>query len=727
MRRLTTVALLTLAATLSPAIESDMPMATNDEAALDARLAVRPKDRMEFRSAGGRTETILNGRSIIPKIYKTSGTRTDAVRALNREIPAEFIRYGFNLFTFSVDLSECADEDAPERIRRELREWLRRAPDAHILLNFYVKPWTGWGENHPSEVFRTEQGLYGLMTGCRVTELSETPRTYRGTGKDRNLRFPAISYCSELFAQTMSEKIRGIVSYLENRPEGRAVVGAFFGGGCDGQWFDLHDMRLKDESDKTRAKGLAADYSDAARNGFRRYLRETYGTPEALAAAWGVTNAIPFESVEVPSTSDMWVWRTRYRERGRSPQGDYNRYMAWATARFTDALAQAVKQGSGGRLFAGGYYKGAGLGGYPNISLAGARDRFHSNDGYDFIATVPRYKREWNDPVVTTIYNGSAIRRGRLYIGELDLRNPEIKNWGMWAKDEWRLSHNAETFRTEVLKFALAAVTAGGGYHAYDMNGGWYRTSAAKETWRVANAIADRAKPMPAGRQRIAVVGGEDYFDYQSLGEQPGRLLAYEMKMNLQRTLGFCGMSFANYLVDEVLDGPADGMPSLIVFSDLSGVTPDDFAELRRRYAKDGRVLVYLWRPCTFRIGAEAVEREFATFAPVDGISSASVRKGADAVEYRLDDPKKLDTALLRRFAREAGFKPIVDTDEITGFGSGLFYLLAQSDGVKRIRLPDGLMPGESLYGPAFRLDETGCSVELKRAEMFVMTYRKPR
>ena len=113
-------------------------VSTLDDAALDASLAARPKDRLEFRSAGGRTETVLNGQTIIPKIYKTSGTSSEKVRALNREIPAEFLRYGFNLFTFSVDLSECDDEEAPERIRRELREWLRRAPDAHIMLNFYV-------------------------------------------------------------------------------------------------------------------------------------------------------------------------------------------------------------------------------------------------------------------------------------------------------------------------------------------------------------------------------------------------------------------------------------------------------------------------------------------------------------------------------------------------------------------------------------------------------------
>ncbi|MCQ2391956.1 MAG: beta-galactosidase [Kiritimatiellae bacterium] len=694
------------------------------EADLDAALAKRPKDCLTLRAAGGRTEARLNGQVIIPKIYKTSSATTDKVRALNREIVAEFGRHGFNLFTFSVDLAESADAEAPERIRRELREWLRRAPTAHILLNVSVKPWAGWGESHPSEVYRNEQGLYGLMSGCRITEFAAAPRTYSGTGKDRNLRFPAISYCSELFATAAAEKIGRIVSHLEANPEGKALVGAFFTGGCDGQWFDLHDIRAKDIGDKNLIKGLSADYSDAAREGFRRYLKKTYGTPEALAAAWGATNAVPFESVSVPSSADMWVARARFREHGRSPQGSYNRYMAWATAHFTDTLAKAVKAASKGRLIAGGYYKNAGLAGYPNISVAGTRYRFEPQDGYDFIATVPRYLREWNDPVVTTIYNGSMVRHGRLYVGELDLRNPEIKNWGLWGKPEWRNSHNAATFRNEVLKFAMAAVTSGGGYHAYDMNGGWYCTPAAKETWRVVNALADRAQALPLSRQSLAVVGGEDYFDYQSLGEQSGRLLAYTMRRDLQRTLGFCGVPSANYLVDEVLRDPQAELPALVIFNDLSGIAPAEFAELRKRYARDGRVLVYLWRPCTFREGAETVAQTFAAFGPMADIPGGSVCRGSSATEYRLDDPKALTTALVRRLAREAGFAPLVQTDEICYFGSGLFFLQAQTDGVKHFTLPKGYVPGETLYGPSFARENEGGSVDLKRAEIFVMTYR---
>ena len=64
------------------AAETAASAKADDETALDARLAVRAKDRMEFRSAGDRTETILNGRPIIPKIYKTSGTQTRSLASV---------------------------------------------------------------------------------------------------------------------------------------------------------------------------------------------------------------------------------------------------------------------------------------------------------------------------------------------------------------------------------------------------------------------------------------------------------------------------------------------------------------------------------------------------------------------------------------------------------------------------------------------------------------------
>ena len=720
-----------------------------DDAALDAALAARAKDRMELSSVGDRTMAKLNGRPFIPRIYKNTseGDPEDL-----RRIPAVFSKCGFNLFVVQFGLADNVDADAPERIRRELRERLRHAPDAHLMLGFNVQTWEGWGEAHPTEMFRNAEGGYGLMKGCRVTEFADVPKTCRGA--DSHIRRPAFSYASETFAAAAGEAMARIIRHLEGVPEGKALAGVYIGGGCDGQWFDLFDgcgIRL------------SADYSDAALKGYRAYLRRKYGDRADTAA-------------QIPSYADFWTPRAHFSEHGPSPESDYREYLAWTTARFTGTLATAVRNACGGRLLVGGYYSNAGLGGFPKISLAGTRQRLAADDGWSFCAVVPSYAREYADPVIPSVFNGSFVRRGRLYVGELDLRNPEVGNWRYWGSALWRENHTPATYRTEVLKHVLAAVTAGGAYHAYDMNGNWFSTPAAMETWRVAAEVADAARPMEPLREGIALVGGERYFDHQSFGEPQGRLLAYAIRDNVPRAMAFSGLPHANHLVDEVLDDPTAELPGVVVFNDLSAIGPEAFGTLRSRYAKDRRTLVYTWRPGIFAAGGERIEealglrasgstnrfivadgtsddplmagitgRMVGSFAPwgvarveglvpVDGsgwkelarfegtsVGGAFVRRAKDFTEVYLAHPAALTPALCRNLAREAGFAPILETDDISGCGSGILWLVAQTDGVRRFRLPPGLRPGKVLVGPAFTPDGDAYAVTMKTAEIFAV------
>ena len=688
-----------------------------DDAALDAALAARPKDRIELEPAGDRTEVRLNGRPFVPRIYKNS---CEGVPEDLRRIPAVFSKCGFNLFVVNFNLAENADAGAPERIRAELRERLRYAPEAHLMLGIGVQAWEGWGEAHPSEIFRNETGGYGLMKGCRVTEFADRPKTFRGP--DRHMRRPAFSYASEEFAADAGEAIARIIRHLETVPEGKALAGVYIGGGSDGQWFDLFDQG------SGRTSRVSADYSDAARKGFRAYLKRKYGDRADPDAA-------------IPSDGDFWTPRAHFSEHGPSVESDYREYLAWATARFTGTLSGAVRKACGGRLLVGGYFSNAGLGGYPKISLACTRHRLCDDDGWNFCAVVPSYAREYADPVVPSVFDGSFARRGRLYVSELDLRNPEVDNWLYWGSAIWRENHTPATFRTEVLKHVLAAVTAGGGYHAYDMNGNWFSTPSAMETWRIAAEVAEHARPMEPLREGIALVGGERYFDFQSFGEQQGRLLSYALRDNIPRAMAFSGLPYARHLLDEVLAAPDAALPGVVIFGDLSTIGPDGFRAMRSRYGRDRRVLVYTWRLGVFAADGDRIEAEMGlrascstnrfivadgasddplmagiggrmvgSFAPwgvarveglvpVEGsgwkelarfegtdVGGVFVRRTEGFTELYVAHPAAITPALCRNLAREAGFAPIVDTDDISGCGSGIFWLLAQTDGTRRFR-----------------------------------------
>ena len=722
------------------------------DAELDARLAARPKDRIELSPSGDRTVARLNGEAFIPRIYKL-GEIHDADEM--RKLPAVFAKCGFNLFVVPFDIAADTSDEAAECIRKELRERLRYAPDAHFMLALKAAMWDGWGEANPSEVFRDENGKYGLMRHVLVNEFADEPKTFKGS--DGAIRRPAFSYASEKFAAAVGERFARIIRALDATPEGKALAGVYIGGGLDGQWFDLFDRV---------ARRVAADYSGAALKGFRAYLRKKYGNAADPGA-------------EIPPTARFWSEKGHFAEHGHSPESDYREFLAYATAKFTGTLASAIRDAAGGRLLVGGYYSNAGLSGYPKISLAGLAFRFAANDGWDFTAIVPTYAREFADPVMSSIFNGSFVRRGKLYVSEMDLRNPEAVNWKFWGSPQWTENHSVKTFRIEVLKHALAALTAGGGYHAYDMNGNWFSTTNAMAVWREANAIAESARPMPALRDGIALVGGERYFDFQSFGEQNGRLLSYALRDNIVRSFAYCGLPHANHLVEELIDSPDAEMPRVVVFGDISTIGPDTFRSLRRRYARDGRVLVYTWRPGLFAAGGEQIEKELglrpsgaekaryivadgaspdrlteglkgrmvASFAPwgvalVEGLvpdgdragwkeiarfegtgtGGMFVRRGRGCTEVYLAHPAALTPALCRNLAKEAGFLPLLESDDLSGCGSHILYFVALSEGRKRFRAPAGYRPGRVLAGPRYSRSADGAyDVELKLADVFAV------
>ncbi|KZC35567.1 MULTISPECIES: beta-galactosidase [Rhodanobacter] len=91
-----------------------------------------------------------------------------------------------------------------------------------------------------------------------------------------------------------------------------------------------------------------ADYSDSARDAFRRWLREKYGSIEAMNAAWGgsfwSSRYTSFEQVLLPNA-------TLAAEDKLSPHAllDLARFQADTTARFLDAQAAIIRQHAPGQ------------------------------------------------------------------------------------------------------------------------------------------------------------------------------------------------------------------------------------------------------------------------------------------------------------------------------------------------------------------------------------------
>ena len=738
---------------------------------LDAALASRPKARATISRDGDRTTMTLNGVSFVPRIYKS----TQLNYPMRSKIVAAFTNDGFNVFFVPVRFGgrDVSDADViwrqngsvdVARVRDELRKYLRWNPAANLVLEVIVQPPRGWGEAHPEECYRNENGGYAYWSHHRICEYGPDPEP---PPKSQLSSTP--SYASAIFAEAMSVALGMLMKGIDESPEGKAILGFFFGGGTDEQWLDLFDNGVK--------PWQMGDYSDVARRRFREYLAKKYGTVEKMNSAYGMDFAASFAEAKIPSTAELTSEeRAFFRVHGSTPQSDYREFMAKVATASRLKVAAAVKAATGRRILFGGYSPHGGLSAYPLYAQSASGMLMGSPD-MDFFTIVPGYIREFCDPIRFAAFDGSMVRRGKLFVGELDLRSVDSNQfWGRWKEPFWQEVHSRETFRRKAMHYAANAIVHGGVYHAYDMDGGWFNSTSDQSAWLAANTMAAAARAMPPADERIALVGGERYCDFYS--SQRGRGLAYPLLEFIPKALQRSGVPWNAYLLDELLSDENAKLPKVVLLSDATTMTAADFSKFRSRYCKDGRVVVYFWRPGLFAADGAAIDRalglknapqaegkyivgarkagdrlteglkgtfaaayseqvasEIAVAAGVGwkplmffegtDVPGVSVRRGADCTEVHIALPGAITAQFCRNLAKEAGFDPLVESDELSGCGSGIFYMVAQSSGRKLFRLPNGNAPDKVLCGSSIRHMEDGrLAVDMKIGEIFVLSYK---
>lgn len=745
------------------------PVPEVSDAELDRRLAGRKKAVPVLNNSADKVTLSVNGKAVPLHIYKnTFWEKSNRLLALKH-----FADCGFQIFTVPMtlgmsthgglaDIWQLDKQIEPERVRNELRKYLKINSDALLMLDILITPPAGWGKANPDEIFRNSKGEYGIYQHTRVRYGASVPEEKN----QRQAAFACPSYASEKFRTEAAAKLRELIAAIETMPEGKAVIGVYVNGGTDMQWLDLWDNR------KFSGKGQA-DYSPAALRGYQAYLQAKYGTPEKMAQAYGSKQVVPFTAMQVPRPEQIWdTGKEFFRIGGSSPVSDYFEFAGVTGARRFHAYAAAVKSGSSNRLLAGAYSPNGGLTGFPIHSQQNLTWLL-DDPAVDFFSIVPGYMREHTDPVINSGFTGSLRRHNKLIIYEQDLRTGEVGNWGKWSTPFWRAHHNADTYDHKVLRYCVHSFIHGGSYHAQDMDGGWFNTPRAMQTWRNVNSFIAKAVPLPERFERIAVVSGERYWDFQSQGK--GRLNAYRVREAIAPVLQKTGVPFDYHLLEDVLRTADYKLPKVIYFTDLSTADAGDLQMLRRRYGRDHRILVYFWQPgiftgdrqkCLDMLGLKpetSARRKYIAALPqikdplLTGISgrmmdnypyygmvfpevcsvsgknwqtlgvfeksripALAVRRHQDFTEIYVALPGMLTTKLSRNIVREAGMMPLCDREDFTGIGAGMIYVAAQSDGVRQITLPAGLRISESFGSKKVEMVKRGVyHVDLRRGEVF--------
>ena len=740
------------------------------DAQLDKILSSRSIAKAEIKRNGQYNTIAINGKEIVPSIYLTTGYKTP----MRYSMTNAYNKAGVNIISCSmslgigrhnknlIDIWQGENQYNIKAIQKELRNILKEAPNAYILLNLSVSHYRGYLQKYPDEAYKTSKGEFvGFFHGYARKagkELFVGPKNKDGLSSEP-------SYYSEHFANSAAKAIFDICKAITQMPEGKAVIAIYLNGGTDGQWYDQFDSGIKN----------VGDGSLACKKAFAKYLKEKYSSVDNLRKAWQ-ENDVTFDNFKVPSYEELWdknkVFHTF--NRASSRLSDYCEFLGVGLAQRHILWCKAVKAGSNNRFLAGSYFNNSGLRGYPQIGHQSVRCLLKAKE-VDLLALVPSYQRNYRQPVHQGGFTGSLIRHGKMLITELDLRTGELPYWGRWGMPFWRSHNPAERFDVDASRYAISAIVKGGTFHIYDMEGGVFNSQNAKNSWSKAVNLLSHRTPRPLTSNHIGVISSEKYWNYKSFGKD--RITVYTLRETPLHALYRAGVDHKNYLLEDVLEDDFIA-PKVMIFLDSSTLTVDQAKLIRKKYGKDNRVICWLGTPGIFTdngvekisqiTGFNLVRAVSADNKPLVATASKSsisknlkgflfpftpeyfhewsraykiVDKDAQIIAkyYKTNIPGgavkeyknhtevylgaigALTPQLCRNFANKGNVHVFLDSDDFAGMNAGLLYVSSLSSGKKVITLPKDVKNVKCLTFQKIEQSNGRVSCIMKTGELLIL------
>ncbi len=355
-------------------------------------------------------------------------------------------------------------------------------PDAYLILDLYAcYPPGWWGEAHPEElatdqhgnvVWCHHEGLYQRRYGPLATLREQRLASDAGDGfqASRGAKYSGF-YLPSPASTVAREAVNGFLTalrrYVAEQPYGVAVVGYSLMWGFDGQWHFIEDAGGSDPH--------YTDFSAPMLRRYRHWLKDKYGTDEALRKAWGNPQAslagAPLPGVErrdVDQTkSDGYLLDPATDQ----PLIDYRECENRTIGETLVAHAQAVKAAGERQVLVTAYYPDISSNATGGAGRQGGHDYALAQPGLDLSGTPVYHARSIGLSGVDGMMLDSFKLHRTIPMKEIDHRVFPVVN---------RSYSNNEIFETPRKSIAVLrreytkAICRGGGAWTFDMGYGWF-------------------------------------------------------------------------------------------------------------------------------------------------------------------------------------------------------------------------------------------------------------
>jgi len=356
----------------------------------------------EIRFEGNRPALYIDGKPVTPMLFGLSdfpGAKANTAYA-QRNI-ALFAKAGINLVNIDCSLHigwQKTEVFQPEAIIEEIASALDANPNAKLLMRLHMNPPYWWMRDNPGEcvIYRKPEGdVFGIDDG-------ESDRLIRNDHKGRM----RVSLASEKWLSEVCEILKQLCAVLRNTREGDALLGIQVACGMFGEWHYWG--------------GNLADVSRPMLNRFGNYLKEKYGTDEALQKAWHRTDVTladaPFRPEPFRPTDCGMFRDPQLSQDTMDAQECHQQVQTDAIMRFCSIIKEYLPGVLTGTFY--GYYLGT------SGSIAGHWDilRLYNSGLVDFFCGPFCYMQN-REPEGVPLQRGlleSHRLRGKLWLTEMD-------------------------------------------------------------------------------------------------------------------------------------------------------------------------------------------------------------------------------------------------------------------------------------------------------------------
>lgn len=250
--------------------------------------------RARVENYNGSPAIVIDGKAY-PPMMATIRTNNRTSMMVDRQYYHDLGKSGIKIFFLICD-TEWLKPGAYEQFLYEAKILFEEVPDAYIMLRIGMHPPVKWCEEHPGETMSYSDTIKKKAHLYTESYEADYPAMY--------------SLCSSKWREDAGRELEKTYKMVMDSPYGDRVAGYFFAAGGTSEWYYLTPTEFTQKStyvdsggwvqtEDTDYENVYADFSEAFKREFSRYLKEKYKTDEALRLAWG-DDEVTIENPKIP-------------------------------------------------------------------------------------------------------------------------------------------------------------------------------------------------------------------------------------------------------------------------------------------------------------------------------------------------------------------------------------------------------------------------------------------